>query len=509
MQRSGSNTQPVTLRRTRLPAERWAPLLLTPIIVYLAIVNLAGYPPISGWDEGIFLQFASNLAHYGEYATRSDGAFERMMPLASVGPTVIVPTALALLLGNDSLFAARLVPAIYLLIAVAGVYLLMRHLGGWVLAIVSIALFLAAGYPAYDTLWLGRQVLGEVAALAFAFLGIWAWLKSWHGSSSWLITSTLLISLAVMTKNQLIWLLGPGFAIIAFVDRFHHRQLRLVQALAPLAGVILGYGASLLFSLWIVGPSGRASYLEAVQVASAVAFAHTGPHRWLENIKWYGRIGWLIALVTIGYGFYRSRERSLAGLNRLVLPVFASMALLGFVSLSFPWPRNLHSPLAFVALCTAVLICDLAYWAGTRWRPERLWTAAIVVLAVAVLAGPRLVGNVQRIMAPDDSSIERFAALVDQQVPASSKILNWEWEVEFHSRHSFVHPPYQLSQVLFDEIFNRRQAAILDELSIPPEIEYLIVGPFSTRTQVFASALEKRRYRLLSNEGPYYLYQLY
>ena len=34
-----------------------------------------------------------------------------------------------------------------------------------------------------------------------------------------------------------------------------------VQALAPLAGDILGYGASLLFSLWIVGPSGRASYL--------------------------------------------------------------------------------------------------------------------------------------------------------------------------------------------------------------------------------------------------------
>jgi len=508
MQRSRSNRQPVALGRMCLPAERWALVFLTPIVVFVAVVNLAGYPTISGWDESIFLQFASNLAHYGEYATCSGGTFERMMPLCSVGPTVIAPVGLALLLSNNSLTAARAVPVAYLFIAVVGLYLLMRHLGGWVSAVASILLFLTAGYRVYDTLWLGRQVLGEVPALAFGFLGIWAWLKSWHGNSGWLIASAFLIALAVITKNQLIWLFGPGFVLIALIDRLYHHQLRLAQAFVPLAGTILGYGVSLLFALWIVGPSARASYLEAVNAAASVTFVHTGQHRWLENIMFYGRLQWLIALATIGYGFYRSRVRSSEGLYRLVLPLFASMALLGFVGLSLPWPRNPHSTLAFVALCNALLIRDLACWAGTRWKPTGLWTAATLTLAVAVLAGPRLVQNMQRITTTSDFSVERFAVLVDQQVPVDSNILNWEWEVEFYSRHSFVHPPYQLSQALWDQMFNQGHEAILNQSRIPPEIKYLIVGPFNDRTQVFTSALEQRRYRLLGNEGPYYLYQL-
>lgn len=512
MQQSHSHSQSVALGRMRLmrlPAEGWALVLLTPIVMYLAVVNLGGYPPIGGWDEGIFLQFASNVAHYGEYATRSGDVFERLMPLVSVGPTVIAPTGLALLLGNDSLAAARAVPVAYLLIAVAGLYLLMRHIGGWVLAIVSIPLFLTAGYPAYDTLWLGRQVLGEVAALAFGFLGIWVWLKSWHGNSGWLIASTFLIGLAVITKNQLIWLFGPSIALIALIDRLHHHQLRLVQAFAPLTGIILGYGVSLLFSLWIVGPSGRASYFDAVDAATSVTLLHTDQHRWLENAKWYGRLQWLIAVITINCGFYRGRVRSLEGLQRLVLPLFASIALLGFVGLSLPWPRNLHSSLAFVALCSALLIYDLAHWLSLRWKPQSLWTAATLALAVGVLAGPRLVQDLQRITTTNDACVERFATLVDQQVPVSADILNWEWDVEFYSRHSFVHPPYQLSQALFGQIFDRRHDAILDEPRIPPGIEYLIVGPFSSQTQLFTSALEQRQYRLLGNEGQYYLYRLY
>jgi hypothetical protein len=112
-------------------------------------------------------------------------------------------------------------------------------------------------------------------------------------------------------------------------------------------------------------------------------------------------------------------------------------------------------------------------------------------------------------MTTHDSRAERFAAQVDQQVPMSSSILNWEWEVEFYSQHSFIHPPYQLSQALFSRAHNQRHEAILDEPTIPPETEYLIVGPFADMTHVFTAALDQRQHRLLHSEGLYQLYQLY
>ena len=50
---------------------------------------------------------------------------------------------------------------------------------------------------------------------------------------------------------------------------------------------------------------------------------------------------------------------------------------------------------------------------------------------------------------------------------------------------------------------------ILEDPRIPAEIDYLIVGPFATQTQVFVSALAQRNHRLLVSEGSYQLFQLY
>jgi hypothetical protein len=124
------------------------------------------------------------------------------------------------------------------------------------------------------------------------------------------------------------------------------------------------------------------------------------------------------------------------------------------------------------------------------------------------LAGPRLVQNIYRITTTNDNSAEKFAALVEQRVPADSNVLNWEWEIEFYSRRSFTHPPYLLFPALIDQVYNQRNSPILEEPRLPPAIDYLIVGPFATETQVFTSALAQRGHQLLVSEGPYQLYQL-
>jgi 4-amino-4-deoxy-L-arabinose transferase-like glycosyltransferase len=484
-------------------------IIVGAIVAFLSLTNLAGYPTISGWDEGIFLQFSRNLAYYGEFATRNGNTFERLMPLASVGPTLIAPAALALWLGGGSLVAARLVVVLYLWAGLAGVYLLVRQIGGWQAALGSVLLFLVAGTANYDTLWMGRQLLGEVPALALMIVGLWFWLKSWPGGLRWLIISTILLGLAIVTKSQLILILGPSFVLFGLIDRIYYRQLRLIHTIVPVIGVVLGYVLwwSVL-ALWVVGPEGRAGYLEAQAFATKLGILHVTPQRWLENLKFfYTSNQWLITFVTLAYGFYRSWPRNLAGMKHFVLPLFISVALLGYVGVGFPWPRYLYPILALVALSVPVLVSDLAGWVGRRWQfrwlPVMAW-----LLAMAVLAGPGLVQNVQRITTTNDLSASRFAQLLDQQIPADANVLNWEWEIEFYSRQKFIHPPNTLFIAMVDEVYNHHHASVLDEPRLPSEADYLIVGPFAKYVQAFNAALAQRPHRLVVTEGPYQLYQL-
>jgi hypothetical protein len=356
---------------------------------------------------------------------------------------------------------------------------------------------------------MSRQVLAEAPSFAFMLLGLWVWIKSWSKKSGWLIAATLLIALSVITKNQLIWVLVPGFALIILANRIYYRQLHWTHEFMPLAGIIIGYVIWLAISLWIVGPTDRASYLETQSALTRASFLHVTPQRWLANLKLLFRSEqWLMALAALIYGFWASRKRSRAGFERLVLPLFAGMAMMSFLVMSLPWARYLYPALALTALCSALLITDLTRWLTERRKLNGLLTATLLIVIVMLLAGPRLVQNIYRITTTNDNSAEKFAALVEQRVPADSNVLNWEWEIEFYSRRSFTHPPYLLFPALIDQVYNQRNSPILEEPRLPPAIDYLIVGPFATETQVFNSALTQRGHQLLASEGPYQLYQL-
>jgi 4-amino-4-deoxy-L-arabinose transferase-like glycosyltransferase len=488
---------------TRL--ELVALLILVPIVGFLFLANLATYPTISGWDEGAYLQMSRNLVRYGEYATRNGDVFERLTPAGGTGPTLIVPVALALRLGGDNLIAARSVMAIYALIAIVGVYLLMRQIAGWPAAIVSVLLFAVAGDRTYDMLWAFRQVLAEAPAFAFTMFGMWAWVKSWQGSRGWLIASGVLIALAVITKNQFIWLLGPGFALITIIDRLYHRRLRWIHGLVPIGGAIIGYGSWYLVSLWIVGPVARPAYLETLRSLAAATYVHGDPERWFHSVKvFFKNQQSAIAVVAIAYVLYSSRERSSRGLSRLMLSVFAAVGVLGFFTMAIPYLRYLAAPLGFALMCCALLVDDLATWVAKRWRSSLPLRPVVIVLLVALIAGPSIMQHALRILTTNDTSAERFAATLDEMVPTGSEVMNWEWEVEFFSQSKFVHPPNRLFPALLDAL-DERIDPIIYQPRVPTDIEYLVIGPFGY--WVFEAALKQRPNRLLANVGEYYLYQ--
>jgi 4-amino-4-deoxy-L-arabinose transferase-like glycosyltransferase len=486
-------------------------LLLIPLIGYLSFVNLDRYPVTSGWDEGMYVEFASNVARYGEYATREGQEFNRLMPPGGTGPTLILPVAAGLSIGGYTLLSARLVMALFLLVTIAAVYVIARSVGGWLAGIVAIPIFLAAGMASYDTIWVGRQVLAEVPALTMVLLGLLAWFRSWNGSRTFLVLSSVTFGLAVITKNQLLWLAIPAFVLLGLADRFYYWKLRWWHTLAPIAGMLTGY------LLWgglqhlIVGSHDWPAYVHSQTALADAQFFHTGPHRWIENARFVRSSGMSLVLmiaVSLIVSVIQSRERSLNGLKRLTLPVFTSLAMMVFVLTSPTWARYLYLPLALAGIVIAPVLADAAVWLSRRMHQERAAALLIAVLLVSVISGRHIAGDLHRVRTVNDQSAHDFAAMIDQQIPASASIYSWEWEIDFYSDHEYTHPSYDLFSALFDQLYNGRYAPILDEQRIPDDVDYLVVGPFATPIGVFVSELEQRPHHLVLQVGDYSLYAL-
>src|SRR6185503_15653741 len=94
--------------------------------------------------------------------------------------------------------------------------------------------------PALDFVRLGRQVLGEVPALAFLLLAFLAWRRAVErpADRASLALASLAFGLTALTKPQVGLVLGPTLVCIWLVDRLYYRRLGLIATAAPAVAVV-------------------------------------------------------------------------------------------------------------------------------------------------------------------------------------------------------------------------------------------------------------------------------
>lgn len=493
-------------RTTPKQWERLTVLLLAPFVIFFSLYRLEHYPTILGWDEGAYLEFARNVAFHGEYGTRDGHGFDRLSPTGGTGPTLILPIAVAFRLLDDSLFIARVIMAAYLLAFVTGAYLLVRQVGGRLAAACSVPLVLVAGHDSWDTLFLGRQVFGEIPALAFLLFALWCWVRSWLHGSRWLITAAALFCLAVLTKNQLLMYCGPAVVLIGLADRVYYHQLAWRHTLVPLAAMLGGYCAWFVAALAIIGPQQWSSYLQTKSMMTRAQFGTIDVWHSLWNVGFVVDSGQIL-LVLLGLlgGVLVSRHRSVEGLSRLVLTVFASVSLASFVAVTISWSRLLYPALLLAALCASVVLADCARWLRTRTAMGQWGALAIILVIVASLSIPRLWDDIERIENTEDSAARVFATSLDMHVPPDELVLAWEWEIDFLSNALIVHPPFELfpaTMLSWRGVYD----PILAEPRIPAGIQYVVLGPWGS--DYFLEELQRRQHDIVLEVEPYSLIRL-
>jgi 4-amino-4-deoxy-L-arabinose transferase-like glycosyltransferase len=495
------------------PAARpWATLLqrawlaaLIAAALAFALINLP-YAPRTWFDEGSHLHVPKTLLQYGVYADISSEGFRYYGPTVGVGPTVLLPIALAFKLFGIGLIQGRLVIVAYFLAALAGCWLLARRMFTERVALLAVTLLLASrtvGVP--GAVEYGRQVLGEIPGIAFLMFGALAWVAGVQRPHGWKLPllAGLGFGLALVTKNQFALIVPPALAAVALLDGRFYRAGSWRLRPVPLFVACGCYGLWLLAQWQFLGPGSFLENLQQTRQAAGGAIFVFDIHATQRALAYLVRpdlYGGLL-LPALFYTGWQARRRSAHGAADALLAALVGLWLLWYVVASLGWQRYAFPAVAFGAVLIARMLADLIGWLRGAGRPRLAW---VLALYAALAVGAPLALSAQAIAHPDTSA-QRFAAYLDATLPADTLIETWEPELGLLTNHRYHYPPIELLDTAVRHEWLGGPALHYDGLHDAPS--YVVVGSFGAYTGVYPSDTLKHNYVEQKRIGAYTLYR--
>ncbi len=207
-------------------------------VIIFCLINLTTKPPL-WFDEALNIEIAHNFLLFQKLNILvAPGVFaEYPYMMSTSGYALTVPLAGFFKIFGFGLFQARFFMMLWLLIAIAAIYLVARSFFGNLTAIFAASLS-ATFAPFYSN---GLTVMGEIPGFVFLLCGLFSLAKK----ENYLLTG-LFFGLAVATKPSIYLLLLPAFFIYVFILK---RNI-----IGRLAKFVLGSIAPILLYAFIVIP---------------------------------------------------------------------------------------------------------------------------------------------------------------------------------------------------------------------------------------------------------------
>jgi 4-amino-4-deoxy-L-arabinose transferase-like glycosyltransferase len=494
------------------------------LVFVLASVNLA-YNPHPWPDEGAALSVARTLAEDGVYASRSSEGYQSFGAVQSVGPTVLVPVALSYQLFGVGLVQGRLVAVIFLMIAVALFHGVGVTLFGRRAALLADALLLGA--PAVRLLHFGRQVVGEVPALAFFLAGWLIWsvgLRS--GRFRYYPLAGALIGAAMVTKSQYI-LVGFGtLAALVLLDLVFYRQGQ------TRAFIVLGLVAGACVAAWWgwqVTYYGLATFQGDSAKLRELADATMGfrPRLTQQAITWLfgpgsGFFYFFWGGPALVYAACLSLRRKQEGLILAFGLVFAVLWLIYWTAWIIPWPQYALAPTAIIALFVAKLGHDLTDGCRVSLRLLRAELRSgspgrgVLAGVMALLLAGMLLYSWQIVLRADvldsaNHSTQDVAAYLTQNVSQQAVVETWDRELAVFTNHRYHFPDNELLAPIHAAEFHGGSTdyALGADYFRRYQPAYLVIGPVGRGQNVYSSTfLASNAQLLVTIDDDYQVYRL-
>ena len=354
--------------------------LLAGVIVAHAGVGLQSLLVLRLWeDEAFNLTVPLNLLEGLGYT--SDGALSGSTltpfdPRISTGPAVLLPAAAFIGVGIDPVIGARLVPLLYWVLLLTGLWILGRRIGGvWagLLAVAAPLVFDTIGAP--SPIQGPADFLGEIPAAA---LIVWALIVL--PRRAWL--AGLLLGLAVQAKliallalpafAVAVWALAPGTGWARIGATFRRGWLPLLMAGVPTLLIELA-------ALVALGPSAFVDHLREIKAFLLSGGQHQEPTTVVQKLTWFVDAwhapGWavvltgLVTLALIIGGLVRARG---IDRGRLALLLAAAVGIAVFLGW---WSTAAHTPLWIRHPSPGIFAFAPILAAFAVWGAQALWSA--------------------------------------------------------------------------------------------------------------------------------------
>jgi hypothetical protein len=486
---------------------RWLLVLLVGVTVACLTVNLDTSP--RPWhDEGAAVSLGMAVAVDGVYAGRHAGGYETFGAVQSVGPTVILPISLTFKALGVGLGQARLVAIAYALVLFVLVVKCAQRLGGPQAALMAGLLLLSS--PTTRFLFFGRQINGEIPALAFVVAGWFAWVRpNARGRWSPSLLTGLLFGLAVVTKSHFAVYVFGSLAVMIGADvcrRDWPRALRLGAVGLTATGCV---GA---WVLWQYLYFGSTEFSRISDKMGVLARATSGfdPRTALENLRFaFGPGGsyflyfWGAPALFVGlWRVLRAGGRVPDGGLIVLLPV---VALAYFVLLCSGWPQFLIAPAVLATVSVAVLWTDMLQHLASMSadRPRRTDLSAVTWLLCLTMFGYGMQYVIRHDVSSNSDSHAGVVAFLERSVPEGAVVETWERELQVLSTRTFHFPDQSFLAETNGALFRGRPRAggLSADYFRSSRAAFLVVGSFGRTSGIYDAAFIRGHCRLLQRFG--------
>jgi 4-amino-4-deoxy-L-arabinose transferase-like glycosyltransferase len=506
----------------RIWSNKYLKLAGVAFILFMVFYNLTRFP-LTWYDEGSHLHVPKSLIYFGKYADYSSEGFRSYGPTLGVGPTILLPIALAFKIFGVGLLQARIVMGLYLVGAILMFFQLAKYFGGDAIAWMATALLITS--RGIDILEYGRQVLGEPAGLLFILLAFWLWYRYWEKTSvKMLVLIGFLLGLSMITKNQYFLVFGPGIFAAWIANLIYYRAVPNKFFLIP--GIIAGlcYVIWELILILFMGPSSPIENLQILRTATAGAAFVLQPSvilrtiRELLYLKTY--LGWLF--VILSFGAFLVLPRNKEGLKWGLLYIIIGWNLVWYIVASVGWIRYAFPALVLSTIIAAKFFYFLTDGFNLEWKKliriiknddtidyRPIFIRNVFAIWFVLMVGLALVKDLQEIVLPTDNYPVLMAEYLDQTVPKDTLVETWEPEMGFLTDHTYHFPPQAVLDTAIGFIWRGGVApsTVYDYVETAKP-EYVLVGQFGRWVDLYNIQELEKKYKLIKEIGYYSLYQL-
>lgn len=499
----------------------WITLAVVGVLVLLALVffHLDRWPA-TWFDEGSHLHVPKTLVTEGVYADRSSEGYRYFGPTLGVGPTVMLPVALAFEVAGVGLLQARLVIALYLLATLALFFVVGRKLAGTRLAVI--ALVLLVSLRGASTLEYGREVLGEVPALFFLIAGLALWFGGGEKPGyTRLILAGLAFGLAIVTKSQFLLVIGPGLLLAWIANLIYYRSASLRYFIVPGVVAVAIVAVWQAYQVLYLGPSTWQENFALLRAASAGAAFVFSPAIMRASLRQLFGLDVFLGLLPlfVGYGVLKALPRSRDGLRWGVLISLIVCNIIWYLVASIGWIRYTYLGLALACLCGAALFDDLfgaVRWEWSNWfaslrKGQSLTTSVRVALlaaaGLAVIVALPLALTVRDVVRAPEQPAAAMAAVMNDRVPLNAVVETWEPEMGFLTDHDYHYPPSGMLDKAVRQVWLGGEP-VADQYDFRTEKPaYVLVGAFGAYTGAYPVERLTQNYKEVAKQGAYTLYE--